>query len=330
MVGKLGRLGLAVSALLAIAPLVTAAGAQAGPRKAPDLTGLWTTASLTDLERPDDFKTLAITEAEAAKFEKAHRGKVPDIGDKDNPVGGPESEWWETDVGLARIRGQIRSSWIVSPADGKRPFNAAAKAARKTQRERNKLPPSDPEVRDIDERCLGMGAGAPLSNGGLNDNLQIVQAGDTLAIETEWMHDVRVVRIGDARHVPAHPPMGIRLAGGDSIARWDGDTLVIETTNFSAFEVNAPDGDRNADMRIVERLTRLSPTEILYGFSVTNPARFTQTWQGEMVLHASKGPIYEYACHEGNYALPDMLSGARSLERAAAQAAPVKTATAAR
>jgi hypothetical protein len=301
VIARIFALGLAAAAMLA-------GPTAARPHRAPDFNGLWSTASLTDLERPDDFKTLAITEAEAAKFEKTHRGKVPDIGDKDNPVGGPESEWWETDVGLARIRGQIRSSWIVAPADGKRPFTAAAKAHRMALRAAQKLPPSDPEVRDVDERCFGVGAGAPLANGGQNDNLQFVQTPDVLAIYAEWMHDTRIVRIGGG----AHPPPGVRVAGGDSIGHWEGDTLVIETTNFTPAEVLMPN-DPAADMRVVERLTRISPTELGYVYRVTSP-RFLQTWQAEMVLRATRGPIYEYACHEGNYALPDMLMGARSLD----------------
>jgi hypothetical protein len=251
-----------------------------------------------------------ITAAEAATFEKVHRGKVPDIGDKDNNVGGPESEWWETDQGLARIRGQVRTSWIVSPADGHRPFTSAAKAARKALREKAKLPPENPEDRDTDERCIGIGAGAPILNGGLNDNLRLVQTPDRLVIFTEWMNDTRIVRIGEA----AHPPQSVRVAGGDSVGHWEGDTLVVETTNFSPAEVAAPDGDRAADMRVVERFTRTSPTEIFYAFSVTEPARYTQTWQAEMLLHPANGRIFEYACHEGNYGLANMLAVARRLE----------------
>ena len=287
--------------------------AQAGPHappRPPDLTGLWSNASLTDLERPDDFKALVASEAEAAAYEKAHRGKVPDIGEKDNDVGGPQSEWWETDVGLARIRGQARTSWIVSPADGKRPFTPAAKAQRKLLRERRLTPPQNPEDRDLDERCLGVAAGAPLQNGGLNDNLQFVQTPDRLVIYAEWMHDVRIVRIGAA----AHPPPAVRVAGGDSIGHWESGTLVVETTNFPAAEVLAPDGDARPDMRVVERFTRVSPTEITYAFSVSNPARFSQTWQAEMPLHPANGRIFEYACHEGNYGLANMLTSARRLE----------------
>lgn len=304
----------AIALLAAAASLVISgpANSRRHPLPPSDFTGLWSSASLTELERPDDFKTLTIPEAQALAFEKIHRGKTPDIGDKDNPVGGPDSEWWETDFGLARIRGKARTSWIVAPANGKRPRNAADIAAGKASRELRKRGPDGPEARDSDERCLGFGgAGPPLENSGLNDNFQIVQAGDQLAIEAEWMHDVRTVRIGAGA---VHPTSTMRVPNGDSIGHWEGKTLVIETTNFISAQVRAPDGAPGADMRVTERLTRLSPTELLYAFSVTNPARYSQTWSAEMLLHATKGPIYEYACHEGNYALEHMLSAARRLE----------------
>jgi hypothetical protein len=228
-------------------------------------------------------------------------------------VGGDQSEWWETDLGLARIRGRPRSSAIVSPSDGKRPFTAASKALSKRRHEAHLRSPDDPEARDAAERCIETGAGAPIENGAQTDLYQFVQAGDRLAIYSEYMHDVRVVRISRASHGRDlhHPPPTLRLAGGDSIGWWEADTLVIESTNYSARDVDASDGDPNADMKIVERLTRLSATQVFYSYTVTNPARYAQTWRAEMVLNRSKGPIFEFACHEGNYALANMLLGAR-------------------
>jgi hypothetical protein len=260
------------------------------------------------MERDDAFKALTATEAEAAAYEKKHRGQPPEVPPGEDDVGGAQAEWWETDVGLARIRGQIRTSWIVAPADGKRPTTAEAQALSKARRERRKVATDNPEDRTDGERCIDdTRAGPPLDNGAQNDNYQFVQTGDRLAIEGEWMHEVRVVRIGDRRH----PPANIRLPTGDSIGWWDGDTLVIETTNFLSRDVDAPNGDPKADMKVIERLTRVSPGELLYSYAVTNPARFSQTWQAEMPLHAAKGPIYEYACHEGNYGLRNILAGAR-------------------
>jgi hypothetical protein len=294
--------------LLALAMATSATARPQPAAKHPDFTGLWTTASLTNLERPEDLKTLTLTEAQAQAYEKAHRGKPPDFPPGEDIVGGATSEWWETDVGLARIRGQIRSSWLIAPADGQLPITKEAKALFKARRARRKAAIDNPEDREPSERCIATdGAGPPLANGGYNDNLEIVQAGDELAIHSEWMSSLRIVHIGRTQHLPPD----IRLASGDSIGRWEGDVLVIDTTNFSPRDVDSPKGDTRADMHTIERLSRLSPTQLLYSFSVTNPAVFSQTWQGEMVIETTKGPLYEYACHEGNYSLGNILRAAR-------------------
>ncbi|MBS0363902.1 MAG: hypothetical protein JSR98_21220 [Proteobacteria bacterium] len=284
----------------------------------PDFSGVWTSASLTNMERPDDFKALVATAAEAAKYEAAHRGKPPDVPpeDPDHNVGGVESEWWETDVGLARIRGQIRTSWVVAPADGQLPISPAAKAFYKARRDHRKVDFDNPEGREQSERCVETdGAGPPYQNGGYNDNLEMVSTGDRLVMHSEWMSSLRIVRIGAKDHLPAD----LRVPGGDSIAHWEGETLVIETTNFLPRDVDDPKGDPKADMKTVERFTRIGPDQLLYGFSVTNPAVFTQTWTGEMLLQRAKKPMYEYACHEGNYGLANMLTGARHVEAEAAK-----------
>jgi hypothetical protein len=297
--------------LIAAAAAGAAAARDGAAAKHPDFNGLWSNASLTGLEREDDFKTLSATEAEAAAYEKKHRGKPPEAPPGEDDVGGVQSEWWETDVGLARIRGQIRTSWIVAPADGKQPFTEAAKTAMKARRAKRKVDFDNPEGRSTDEQCLNTdAAGPPLQNGGYNDNYQFVQTREQLAIWTEYMHDVRVVRIGGA----GHPAASLRFRMGDSIGRWDGDTLVIETTNFTPAEVDPIHPDTTADMRVVERLSKLPSGEIFYAFQVTDPARYTQTWMGEMVMHLTKGPIYEFACHEGNYGLRNILAGARHEE----------------
>jgi len=304
---------------LALVACATAWPALAGPRPAaahPDLSGAWSNASLTTQERDDAFKTLSVPDAEAAKYEKAHRGQPPEAPPGEDPVDGIKAEWWETDQGLARIRGQVRTSWIVAPADGKRPFTAAAKAQNKANRARSKLPPDNPEDRDRSERCVDDdGAGPPLDNGGYNDNYAFVQGPHELAIWAEWEHSVRIIRISEPGAPAAgHPPPGVRLHMGDSIGHWDGRTLVVETTNFTPGEVRAADGDAAADMRVVERFTRLSPTEIFYEYAVTDPARYVGTWRAEQLLHPANGLIYEYACHEGNYGLANILAAARRLE----------------
>ena len=145
-------------------------------------------------------------------------------------------------------------------------------------------------------------------------------------IYAEWMSDVRVVRIGDR----SHPPPERRFWLGDSIGWWEGETLVVETTNFRPSEVRAPNGDPKADMRVVERFTRTGPHEITYAFSVTSPAVYTQTWAGEMVLHPATGRLYEFACHEGNYALSGILAAGRERDREAAAGAASPAVAAAR
>jgi hypothetical protein len=293
--------------LAVICAASAAAGEYHAPRTysgAPDLQGLWSNSSLTNLERPDDLKALTPPDAEVKAYEKTHIGKPPE--DPEDVVGGTAAEWWDWDAGFARIRGQARTSWIVSPADGQRPFSAATKAARKARHAQWLIDFDNPEGRTRDERCISTDAvGPPMQNGGYNDNYQFVQTADHLAIMAEYMHDTRIVRLG----ATTHPPPAVRLRLGDSIGHWEGETLVIETTNFSAAEVADPAKNPNADMRVVERLTRLGPKEIFYEFTVQNPALYAQTWKGEMVFHPSNGPIYEFACHEGNYAMANMLAG---------------------
>jgi hypothetical protein len=311
--------------LVIVAALLAASGAQAGgyraPRTAwgaPDLNGLWSSSSLTQLERDDAFKSLVVPDAEAKAYEAKHLGKPPEI--PNDVLGAADSEFWELNVGLARIRGQVRTSWITSPADGQLPFNAAAKAAHKKRRDLRRTTADDPEARDLGERCMDpSAAGPPLLNGGYNDNLQFVQTRDAVAISVEWDHDVRTIRLAPGAK---HPPPSFRQWFGDSIGHWEGDTLVVETTNFTPHEIDAPNGDPAADQRVVERFTRTGPNEIFYEFAVTAPAAFVQTWRGEMILHTAKGPLYEFACHEGNYSLPNILAGARREEAGAVASEP--------
>ena len=310
-----------LSLALACALLATSATAREAalrtPFGAPDLGGVWSNNSLTTLLRPPEFKSLRVTEEAAAAYEKTRLGKPP--MDPDDPVGGVESEWWETDVGLARIGGAARSSWLVAPENGRLPYTAAAREMRKARRERFKTDYSHPEIRTLGERCLSTEAsGPPLMNGGYNDNYEIVQTPSEVLIVAEYMHDVRIVRLGpDARHPPAH----VRRWNGDSIGRWEGDTLVIETTNFTPAEVDAPNGDPKADMRVIERLRRSGRGELHYVFRVENPAVFIVPWQGEMTFRPG-GRIYEFACHEGNYSLGNILAGGRAQDGAPTPASP--------
>lgn len=285
---------------------------EAADHARPNFSGMWSNATLTDFERPEKFKTLIISDEAAAAYEKERRGKPPVAPPEDN-VGGIESEWWETDVGLTRIDGQTRSSLLTFPEDGQVPANEATRAVQKARSARRKVDFDNPESRGRSERCLSAdSAGPPMIGGGYNDNFLIVQTRELMAIYSEDAFAVRVIRLNDK----PHPPFNQRFEMGDSAGHWEGDTLVIETTNFTPATVDAPDGDPKADMRVVERLSRLASGEIHYAFQVEDPASSTQAWRGEELLHPTKGPIYEYACHEGNYSLPSMLRAARATDTA--------------
>jgi hypothetical protein len=309
-------------ALLLAASSAGAAGYRA-PRDAfghPDLGGLWTSTSLTELERPARFKTLTVTDAEAAAYEQRKPGEFSNTDIDD--VGGRQSEasFWDLGAKLARIDGKPRTSWIVEPADGRLPYTQVglAERARHAQAVSN---PANPESRTPSERCLVAGwaaAGPPMLNSPYANEYQIVETRDAVAIHMESVHDVRIVRLNERVHAPPN----IRPWMGDSIGRWDGETLVVETTNF-----NPGDAPKlpttlyiSTDAKVTERFTRIGPGQLLYEFAVDDPKTFSQVWRAQMLFEASKGPMFEYACHEGNYSLPGILAGARREERQAASA----------
>ncbi|MFI4933847.1 MAG: hypothetical protein ACHP7N_04465 [Caulobacterales bacterium] len=316
-----------------VASAANAAGYRA-PRTSfgqPDLHGVWTNSSLTMLQRPPIFKSLVATDAEAAVMDAYFRKMLGDIVssapiDPNAPAPpvvkeAPQTDFLEMDLHLARIGGQMRSSWIVDPPDGRLPFTDAG---RKATREAEKETFDGPEGRPLSERCLtavGSPEGPPMMNTGFNANYQIVQTKDYVAIEVEMDHDVRIIRLGDRTHIPD----SVRPWMGDSVGWWEGDTLVVETTNLNpagAF-ITSLGGDfaYSPRTKIVERFTRTAKDQMLYEFSVDDPVNFTKVWRAQMPWRAAKGPIYEYACHEGNYSLPNALSGAREEERAATLAA---------
>jgi hypothetical protein len=324
-----------LAALALAASLALAATAQAADYHAPkngfgqpDLQGTWTNASLTSLQRPAMFKTLTLTEAQAAALEKrraaaraqADKPTDPSSGapPSGNDPGGYNASWTDPGVSLGRIGGQVRTSWIVEPADGQLPYSAAGKAAYVEALRKARNSWDGPENRPLGERCiLGFGstAGPPMLNVLYNNNYQIVQSKDSVAILVEMNHDVRIVRLTDKQHLPGH----VRPWMGDSVGWWEGDTLVVETTNFNPGESLRPYFSNSIllspNAKVTERFTRVSPTQILYRFEVDDPATYSQAWKAEMPLNAAKGPVYEYACHEGNYALPGILAGARKADR---------------
>jgi hypothetical protein len=149
-----------------------------------------------------------------------------------------------------------------------------------------------------------------------NNNYQIVQSKDTVTIVVEMVHDVRTIRLGGE-----HLPSSVRQWMGDSIGRWEGETLVVETTNFHPQQSYR---GASENLKVVERFTRVAPNQVLYRFTIEDPTTFSQPWSAEVAMNATDQKIYEYACHEGNYALPGILAGAREAERVAAEAAATK------
>jgi hypothetical protein len=308
-------------AALAIAALPLAAlPPTAGAAPHPDLTGLYTSSSLTRLERPAGVPSLSVPEAQAAAYEK--RVMAADAADTDD-VGGRSSEigFWNFGGHFARIGGQVRTSWIVEPADGKLPYGPAGLAARARDLAAH-TDSGNPETRTVSEQCLLSGwaaNGPPMMNAPYANAYQIVQTPDAVAIAVEAVHDVRIVPLVSGPKAARHGPTALRPWMGDSVGWWEGETLVVETTNFNPGDaLKYPTSLYvSKDARVTERFSRLADGRLGYAFSVDDPATYTQVWRAEMVFQPIKGVLIEYACHEGNYSLPGILAGARHEERAA-------------
>jgi hypothetical protein len=303
----------------------------------PDLQGNWTNATLTQLERAPQLGTrLNLTEEEAARIEGTAAQHVednaqptdPKLGIQDLPKDcgygftgtncGYNNFWVDRGTQVIRIDGQPRSSIIIEPASGRIPqlTPAARQRTASLGAARRGRGTEGPETRSLGERCLmsfGSSAGPPMLPLMYNNTYSIVQNQDTVMILVEMVHDARIIRLGGK---PL--PKSVKRWMGDSIGRWEGETLVVETTNFHPLQ-----GFRgsNENLKVTERFTRTAPDRILYQFKVEDPATFVQPFSGELPLNATADKLYEYACHEGNYALPGILAGAREEERAAADTA---------
>jgi hypothetical protein len=297
--------------LMIVATAMALAGpghAQTAPRTPwgdPDLQGLWSNASVTPLERPAAFADKPFwTEVEVAEVEKDGvqqllKGLAPEV-----PFSGELNATWLEPGKVLRSR---HTSLIVDPADGKIPYTSEGKKRWDALPTNGKRLPADaPEDRSLVERCLLIDP-VLLPNPFYNNNHQIVQTPGYVVILSEMMHQVRIIPVG------GRPRFGGNLAQwlGDSRGHWEGQTLVIETTSFNG---NRLFRGATEALRLVERLTRVDAATVDYQVTVTDPATFTQPWTAVSTLRATQGPIYEYACHEGNYGLAGILRGARSGE----------------
>lgn len=279
----------------------------------PDLSGIWTNVTITPLERPADLAGKAtFTPAEAAAYEKkmvsennADRRDLPpeaDVGKAYNDA------WWDRGT---KVVGTLQTSLIVDPPDGKiPPLTPEAQKRVAAARAEARLHPSDgPEDRLLSERCLNWPtAGPPMLPSFYNNNYQIYQGPGYVAIDIEMIHDVRIIPTDGRPHLPPE----IRLWLGDSRGHWEGNTLVVDTTNFTD-KTRFRGSTQN--MHLTEKFTRMDPDTILYEFTVSDPETFTKPWTARIPMRKSKGPIYEYACHEGNYAMTGILGGAREAEK---------------
>ena len=329
-----------ITAILAMAVSSWGAGI---PNARPDLSGIYDIATLTPLERPANLgNRLSLTDAEAqeiarqaetvrvalSKASDPNRKAPPEGGDGSTGaagnVGGYNNVWIDGGAGAFRIDGKWRTSIMTGPMNGRMP--ELTPEAKKRAAERAKVsrpnrgdafwvvegispgPYDDPEMRPAAERCLlafGSGGGPPMLPVLYNNLKQIVQTNDTILILNEMVHDARVIRINGQ-----HEPPDVRRWLGDSIGRWEGDTLVVDTTNFN----DTPALGASRNLHVVERFKRIDGKSLLYGFTVEDPTIWTKPWSGEILWPATDQRVFEYACHEGNYSFGGILRGARLLE----------------
>ena len=323
------------------------ASAQDVPRTASgraDLTGTWTSRTMTPLERAPGQK-LVLTREEADKLagrtaaffaadSKQTDPNAPPPRESSDP-GGYNAFWVDPGDGYSVVKGEIRASGIVEPADGRIPYRDRAASTALQRRIGQEYASgrgdyTDPEDLPLRERCLiGFGnTGGPGMLGSLyNNTYQFVQTETHMAMLIEMVHDMRIVPIFPtaAAARAAHRPAAITPWLGDSVGWWEGDTFVMETANVHPAQSAESSIPLTKDGRIVERFTRVGKGEIFYQFEVTDPGHYTRPWKAEYTLTAPKGSVYEYACHEGNYAMEGILGGARLAEKqAAGGAAPGK------
>jgi len=324
--------------LLAILPLVALALFFAVPGHAqwtaprtpdgqPDLQGVWDSASMTPLERPAQLGNKEFyTAEEMAAYE---RRRAQDLN-RDRRDGSAEADlgrayndaWYDRGAHLA---GDRRTSRLIDPPNGR--FPAMTPAAAKKYQEMHawltQHADDGPETRALPDRCLVFSqSGPPYLPGNYNNFYQIVQAPGVVAIVSEMAHQARTIPVVTGA---THPrlPQNIRQWTGDSVGHWEGETLVIETTNFRASDQSRfgvqYDGMSDENLHVTERLTRTGPHTITYRATVADPTVYTQPWTLEFPMERTENPVYEYACHEGNYGLAGILSGARAEEKVGAQ-----------
>jgi hypothetical protein len=281
----------------------------------PDIQGIWNNSTITPLERPAELAGKEFfTPQEAVAWEKQSlQSSNADRrdGGADADVGRAYNEFWRT---RGSIVSTLRTSIIIDPPDGKIPPLTPEGQKRSAARaEYRRLHPADgPEDRPLAERCMLWGsAGPPMLPVGYNSNYQIIQSPGYVVILVEMIHEARIIPLDGRPHLPPNVQQWL----GNSTGRWDGQTLVVETTNF-----NGQTAFRGASekMRLIERFTRTAENTLLYEFTVNDPASFTKPFTGQVPMNKTNEPLFEYACHEGNYGLANVLAGSRAEEEVSA------------
>jgi hypothetical protein len=291
----------------------------------PDLSGVWDFRTLTPLERPSEFAGKEFfSDEDAAKYEDEtvrsldkDRRTTDGLTAEQDVRNAYNQFWWDYGTKLTSDR---RTSLIVDPPDGRIPprtpeaqkrFDARAAALER--------PAEGPEDRTPWERCiLGFNAGPPMNPSAYNNNVHLFQVPGYVVILTEMVHDARIVPMDGRPHLPPH----IRQWRGDSRGRWEGNTLVVDTTNFTDKTSFRGSG---AEMHLSERFTRLDADTLLYEYTIDDPESFTRAWSAAVPMTRTEEPMFEYACHEGNYGMFNLLEGARAQERLAEEGAKTKS-----
>src|SRR3989441_2626294 len=312
-----------VTAQTGAAPERRAAAAKSGvPRTSdgrPDLQGVWSFESATPVQRPAEYANRAgWTDGETEPFLKTiRRGGCRFVKCDGSAEGRFESAYDDTWYAAGSKLADNRTSLVVDPPDGKiPPLTAEAQKTVASIRalDRGRAALDGPEQATLTDRCIiGFNSGRPMNPSAYNNNVQILQTASHVVIFNEMIHSARIVPL-DGR---PHPSANVRLWVGDSRGRWEGDTLVVETTNFRRDSQVGPGGSTSTapeNLRLIERFTRTDANTLQYEYTMNDPRTWTKPWTVRIPMRNSSDPIYEYACHEGNYSMANRLSAARAAE----------------
>lgn len=292
----------------------------------PELQGTWSNASITRLQRSNEHKTLVIEAGTVEELTNAHpqvvRQRTDDhLNHADGLLDGSDlargrgynAFWIDPGKEYGLVKNTRRSSWIVDPPNGRIPFKQRDRQADFSEGDERAVA-AGPEARSLGERCLiGFGGtgGPPMLNTLYNNTYQIVQTPQYIMILVEMVHDARIIPIKDKNDYDSSIPRWL----GNSMAWWDGDTLIVETKNWHSAQAERGPIYMSPQGKVTERFSRYSDNQIFYEFTVEDPEYYTQAWKGEMSFNAIDGQVYEYSCHEGNIGLVGILQGARAKEK---------------